>query len=115
MLPGEPVRPDGSGKPLDADLIGDVERAARGGRLGGSRGGRGSAAASASGCWPPARTRSRARLCDCCSDGSADVYVGTTEMGQGPRTVMAQIAAEEIGALERARARPRRRHALHAL
>jgi CO/xanthine dehydrogenase Mo-binding subunit len=32
-----------------------------------------------------------------CSDGSADVYVGTTEMGQGPRTVMAQIAAEELG------------------
>jgi aerobic carbon-monoxide dehydrogenase large subunit len=25
------------------------------------------------------------------------VYVGTTEMGQGPRTVMAQIAAEELG------------------
>jgi CO/xanthine dehydrogenase Mo-binding subunit len=32
-----------------------------------------------------------------CSDGSADVYVGTTELGQGPRTVMAQIAGEEIG------------------
>src|SRR5262249_3296033 len=30
-------------------------------------------------------------------DGSADVYVGTTELGQGPRTVMAQIAAEEVG------------------
>jgi len=28
VLPGQPVRPDGTGKPLDADLIGDVERAA---------------------------------------------------------------------------------------
>src|ERR1019366_6150939 len=28
VLPGEPVRPDGSGKPLDADLVGDVERVA---------------------------------------------------------------------------------------
>jgi len=32
-----------------------------------------------------------------CSDGSGDVYVGTTELGQGARTVMAQIAAEELG------------------
>ena len=39
-------------------------------------------------------SRASVRLC---SDGSADVYVGTTEMGQGPRTVMAQIAAEELG------------------
>jgi CO/xanthine dehydrogenase Mo-binding subunit len=31
------------------------------------------------------------------ADGSADVFVGTTEMGQGPRTVMAQIAAQELG------------------
>ncbi len=56
-------------------------------------------------------SRASVRLC---SDGSADVYVGTTEMGQGPRTVMAQIAAEELGPLERPRPRPRRRHPLHA-
>jgi CO/xanthine dehydrogenase Mo-binding subunit len=31
------------------------------------------------------------------ADGSVEVSVGTTEMGQGPRTVMAQIAAEELG------------------
>ena len=28
LRPGEPVRPDGTGKPLDADLIGDVENGA---------------------------------------------------------------------------------------
>jgi CO/xanthine dehydrogenase Mo-binding subunit len=31
------------------------------------------------------------------ADGSVEVNVGTTEMGQGARTVMAQIAAEELG------------------
>ena len=36
-------------------------------------------------------------------------------MGQGPRTVMAQIAAEELGLSSELSARPRRRHALHAL
>ena len=30
------------------------------------------------------------------SDGSANVYIGTAEMGQGSRSVMAQIAAEEL-------------------
>ena len=30
------------------------------------------------------------------ADGSATVYVGTAEMGQGSRSVMAQIAAEEL-------------------
>ena len=30
------------------------------------------------------------------ADGSANVYIGTAEMGQGSRSVMAQIAAEEL-------------------
>ena len=30
------------------------------------------------------------------ADGSATVYIGTTEIGQGSRSVMAQIAAEEL-------------------
>ena len=30
------------------------------------------------------------------ADGSVEVNVGTTEMGQGARTVMAQIAAQEL-------------------
>ncbi len=60
LLPGEPVRPDGTGKPLDADLVGDVERAARR-SAGRSRGARGWAAASASASWRRAPTRYHAR------------------------------------------------------
>jgi CO/xanthine dehydrogenase Mo-binding subunit len=96
VTPGEPVRPDGSGKPLDADLVGDVERAAAAVGWGEPRRpwvGRGvSVGLLAAGAHPVSRASVRV-----CSDGSADVYVGTTEMGQGPRTVMAQIAAEELG------------------
>lgn len=96
VLPGDPVRPDGSGKPLDADLVGDVERAAEAVGWGEPRRpwvGRGvSVGLLAAGAHPVSRASVRI-----CSDGSADVYVGTTEMGQGPRTVMAQIAAEELG------------------
>jgi CO/xanthine dehydrogenase Mo-binding subunit len=93
---GEPVRPDASGKPLDADLIGDVEQAAHGVGWDEPRRpwvGRGvSVGLLAAGAHPVSRASVRL-----CSDGSADVYVGTTELGQGPRTVMSQIAAEEIG------------------
>jgi CO/xanthine dehydrogenase Mo-binding subunit len=40
------------------------------------------------------------------ADGNATVLVGTTEMGQGPRTAFAQIAADELGLpLERVRVR----------
>jgi CO/xanthine dehydrogenase Mo-binding subunit len=94
-VPGEPVRPDGSGKPLDADLVGDVERAAAAVGWDESRRpwvGRGvSVGLLAAGAHPVSRASVRL-----CSDGSADVYVGTTELGQGPRTVMAQIAAEGL-------------------
>ena len=93
---GEPVRPDGTGKPLDADLIGDVEQAASAVGWDEPRRpwvGRGvSVGLLAAGAHPVSRASVRL-----CSDGSADVYVGTTEMGQGPRTVMSQIAAEELG------------------
>jgi CO/xanthine dehydrogenase Mo-binding subunit len=93
---GEPVRPDGSGKPLDADLISDVGRAALGVGWDEPRRpwvGRGvSVGLLAAGAHPVSRASVRL-----CSDGSADVYVGTTELGQGPRTVMSQIAAEELG------------------
>src|SRR5207247_7573429 len=36
-------------------------------------------------------------VCRLEADGRVVVLVGTTEMGQGPRTAFAQIAAEEIG------------------
>ena len=95
-LPGEAVRPDGTGKPLDADLVGDVQKASAG--VGWDEPkrpwvGRGvSVGLLAAGAHPVSRASVRLN-----SDGSADVYVGTTELGQGARTVMAQIAAEEIG------------------
>ncbi len=96
LRPGEPVRPDGSGKPLDADLIGDVERAAAAVGWDEPKGplvGRGvSVGLLAAGAHPVSRASVRMR-----ADGSVEVSVGTTEMGQGPRTVMAQIAAEELG------------------
>lgn len=95
VLPGEPVRPDGSGKPLDADLVGDVEQAAAAVGWDEPRRplvGRGvSVGLLAAGAHPVSRASVRL-----CSDGSADVYVGTTELGQGPRTVMSQIAAEGL-------------------
>ncbi len=95
-VPGEPVRPDGSGKPLDADLVGDVEQAADAVGWDEPRRpwvGRGvSVGLLAAGAHPVSRASIRLR-----SDGSADVYVGSTELGQGPRTVMAQIAAEGLG------------------
>jgi CO/xanthine dehydrogenase Mo-binding subunit len=94
--PGEPVRPDGTGKPLDADLVGDVEQAAAAVGWDEPRRpwvGRGvSVGLLAAGAHPVSRASVRLS-----SDGSVDVYVGTTELGQGPRTVMAQIAAQELG------------------
>ncbi len=115
LRPGEEVRP--GGKPLDADLIGDVEKAAAaigwsggsGGKdfppgSGGSRGvippgeqrppgryrrGRGvSVGLLAAGAHPVSMATVRMG-----PDGSVTVLVGTTELGQGARTVMAQIAA----------------------
>ena len=96
VVKGEPVRPDGSGKPLDADLVGDVERAAE--AIGWDEPkrpwrGRGvSVGLLAAGAHPVSRASVRMT-----ADGSVEVNVGTTEMGQGARTVMAQIAAEELG------------------
>ncbi len=104
LRPGEEVRP--GGKPLDADLIGDVEKAAA--EVGWSdssadvyprtpgavppgryRRGRGvSVGLLAAGAQPVSMATVRMG-----PDGSVTVLVGTTELGQGARTVMAQIAA----------------------
>ncbi len=95
LRPGEEVRP--GGKPLDADLIGDVEKAAA--NVGWSapaapahpakRRGRGvSVGLLAAGAHPVSMATVRMG-----PDGSVTVLSGTTEMGQGARTVMAQIAA----------------------
>jgi CO/xanthine dehydrogenase Mo-binding subunit len=92
--PGEEVR--AGGKPLDADLVGDVEKAAA--AVGWEEpkrplSGRGvSVGLLAAGAHPVSSA-----VCRLEADGRVIVLVGTTEMGQGPRTALAQIAAEEIG------------------
>jgi len=112
LRPGEEVRP--GGKPLDADLIGDVEKTAA--AIGWPESpashpapapglashtepadlmrptklrGRGvSVGLLAAGAHPVSMATVRMG-----PDGSVTVLVGTTELGQGARTVMAQIAA----------------------
>ncbi len=94
LRPGELVRP--GGKPLDADLVGDVEKVAE--ALGWDRArepwvGRGlSVGVLAAGAHPVSCATVRLE-----ADGEVTVFVGTTEVGQGARTVMSQIAAEVLG------------------
>jgi CO/xanthine dehydrogenase Mo-binding subunit len=91
--PGEELR--AGGKPLDADLVGDVERVASAVGWGSEKPpgtGRGlSVGLLAAGAHPVSSAIVRME-----ADGNAVVLVGTTEVGQGARTVFAQIAAEEL-------------------
>jgi CO/xanthine dehydrogenase Mo-binding subunit len=91
--PGDELR--AGGKPLDADLVGDVERAAAAVGWGTEKpagSGRGlSVGLLAAGAHPVSSAIVRME-----ADGNAVVLVGTTEVGQGARTVFAQIAAEEL-------------------
>jgi CO/xanthine dehydrogenase Mo-binding subunit len=92
-VPGEEIR--AGGKPLDADLVGDVEKVAA--AVGWDEPkpahvGRGvSVGLLAAGAHPVSSA-----ICRLEADGRVVVLVGTTEMGQGPRTAFAQIAAEEL-------------------
>jgi CO/xanthine dehydrogenase Mo-binding subunit len=92
-VPGEEVR--AGGKPLDADLVGDVEKVAARVGWGEEKApyvGRGvSVGLLAAGAHPVSSA-----ICRLEADGRVVVLVSTTEMGQGPRTAFAQIAAEEI-------------------
>jgi CO/xanthine dehydrogenase Mo-binding subunit len=93
LRPGEQVRP--GGKPLDADLVGDVEKVAE--ALGWTRDkdpdtGRGvSVGLLAAGAHPVSSAVVRME-----ADGMAVVLVGSTEVGQGQRTAFAQIAGEVL-------------------
>jgi CO/xanthine dehydrogenase Mo-binding subunit len=95
LRPGEEVRP--GGRPLDADLAGDVEKAAAALRwtepLGRHRGRGVAVGLLAAGAHPVSMATVRMG-----PDGAVTVLVGTTEVGQGARTVMAQIAAGVLGA-----------------
>ncbi len=92
--PGEELR--AGGKPLDADLVGDVEKVAaaigwNGERQAAAPGEGVSVGLLAAGAHPVSSAIVRME-----ADGNAVVLVGTTEVGQGARTVFAQIAAEEL-------------------
>jgi CO/xanthine dehydrogenase Mo-binding subunit len=93
LRPGEEVRP--GGKPLDADLIGDVTKVAAAvgwGTPKPPRVGRGvSVGLLAAGANPVSTASIRLQ-----ADATAVVLVSTSEMGQGARTVFTQIAAEEL-------------------
>lgn len=83
-------------RPMDADLVADLDLlTAKLGHPSPSQKGRGlgfGCTASDAGAFPVSSAMVRVQ-----SDGSATVLVGSTEMGQGSRTVLAQIAAERLG------------------
>lgn len=93
LTPGEAVRP--GGKPLDADLIGDVRRIAQGLDWDSPKPanvGRGlSVGLLAAGAHPVSTAIVRLE-----ADGTATLLVSSTEVGQGARTVFSQIVAEEL-------------------
>ena len=83
-------------RPIDADLPGDVREAARMLRmdrpLGPGRGRAVCCSASDAGAHPVTLA-----MVQIYADGSVSVLSGSTEIGQGSHTVLAQIAAEEMG------------------
>ncbi len=93
LRPGEELRH--GGKPMDADLVGDIEKVAA--ALGWDRPkdpdtGRGvSVGVLAAGAHPVSSAIARME-----ADGDVYVLVGSTEMGQGQRTAFAQIAGEVL-------------------
>jgi CO/xanthine dehydrogenase Mo-binding subunit len=93
LTPGESVRP--GGKPLDADLIGDVKKAATGLDWDSPKPanvGRGvGVGLLAAGAHPVSTAFARME-----ADGTITLYVSSTEVGQGARTVFSQIVAEEL-------------------
>lgn len=93
LKPGEYVRP--GGKPLDADLIGDIHKVAEAlewDKPKPPRVGRGlGVGLLAAGAQPVSTAFIRLE-----ADGAATVLVSSTELGQGARTVFSQIAAEEL-------------------
>ncbi|MGD9711351.1 MAG: xanthine dehydrogenase family protein molybdopterin-binding subunit [Thermomicrobiales bacterium] len=93
LIPGEYVRP--GGKPLDADLIGDIRQAAANLEWHSPKAenvGRGlSVGLLAAGAHPVSTA-----FCRMEADGTVTVYGSSTDMGQGVRTVYTQIMAQEL-------------------
>ena len=90
--PGEQLLP--GKRPLDADLKDDLRRLAS--SLGWPGAGPGSVglgvSASDAGAYPTSTAAVRVH-----SDSSVTLFTGSTELGQGSRTVLSQIVAEELG------------------
>ena len=93
LEPGEYVRP--GGKPLDADLKGDIRKCAANLDWDSPKPpnvGRGvSVGLLAAGAHPVSTAFSRME-----ADGKVVLYVSSTDMGQGARTVFSQIVAQEL-------------------
>jgi len=93
LRPGEYVRP--GGKPLDADLVGDIQKIAAGLDWHAPKPpgvGRGlGVGLLAAGAQPVSVALVRLE-----ADGTATLLMSTTEVGQGARTVFSQIVAEEL-------------------
>ena len=93
LEPGEYVRP--GGKPLDADLKGDIRKCAANLDWDSPKPpnvGRGvSVGLLAAGAHPVSTAFARME-----ADGKVVLYVSSTDMGQGARTVFSQIVAEEL-------------------
>jgi CO/xanthine dehydrogenase Mo-binding subunit len=93
LRPGQPVRP--GGKPLDADLVGDVRKLAEALDWTAPKPpgvGRGiSVGLLAAGAHPVSSAILRLE-----ADGRATLLVSSTEMGQGVRTVLGQLVAQEL-------------------
>lgn len=91
---GEEVRP--GGKPLDADLVGDIQKVAEALDWRSDKApdvGRGLAVGLlAAGAHPVSSAVVRME-----ADGTVTVLISTTELGQGARTVFSQIVAQELG------------------
>ena len=79
-------------------------------RLGRAARRRASAAGCPSACSPPGAHPVSRAVVRLAPDGAVEVNVGTTEVGQGARTVIAQIAAEELAHRHGSRPRAGRRH-----
>ncbi len=94
LRPGEEVRP--GGKPLDADLVGDVTKVAAAVGWGTPKPpfvGRGvGVGLLAAGAQPVSTAVLRLQ-----ADGTVVLLVSTTELGQGARTAFTQIVADELG------------------
>lgn len=93
LHPGEQVRP--GGKALDADLVGDIRRIANMLNWDSPKPldvGRGlSVGLLAAGAQPVSTAIVRLEV-----DGTATIFVSTTELGQGAQTVFSQLVAEQL-------------------